>query len=62
MPEFVDVVVENIRHELSRMPSPFDKNGTVILFSAHSIPMSIINRGDPYIQVSEFSPLLREYD
>ena len=51
MPEFLEVMAGNIRHELSFMPPPFDKKDTVILFSAHSLPMSTVNRGDPYIQV-----------
>ncbi|KAM7535215.1 hypothetical protein Aperf_G00000101462 [Anoplocephala perfoliata] len=50
MPEFIQVIADNIRYELSLMPPPFDKKDTVILFSAHSIPMSVVNRGDPYIQ------------
>lgn len=55
MPEFIQVIADNIRHELSLMPPPFNKKDTVILFSAHSIPMSVVNRGDPYIQVGDRS-------
>lgn len=29
--------------------SPSSRSDTVILFSAHSLPMSVVNRGDPYI-------------
>lgn len=54
MPELAQVIADNIRHELSLMPPPYDKRDTVILFSAHSIPMSTVNRGDPYIQVSKY--------
>ncbi|VDD79428.1 unnamed protein product [Mesocestoides corti] len=50
MPEFSEVLAESIRRELSQMPPPFDSKNTVILFSAHSLPMSIVNRGDPYVQ------------
>ncbi|KAL5109257.1 Ferrochelatase mitochondrial [Taenia crassiceps] len=50
MPEFAEVLAENIRHELSHLSSTFDKESTIILFSAHSLPMRIVNRGDPYIQ------------
>ncbi|VDL19193.1 unnamed protein product [Hymenolepis diminuta] len=50
MPELAQVIADNIRHELALMPPPYDKRDTVILFSAHSIPMSTVNRGDPYIQ------------
>lgn len=52
MPEFAEVLAENIRHELSHLPRTFDKESTIILFSAHSLPMRIVNRGDPYIQAS----------
>ncbi|EUB60948.1 Ferrochelatase [Echinococcus granulosus] len=52
MPEFAEVLAENIRHELSHLPPTFDKENTIILFSAHSIPMWVVNRGDPYIQAT----------
>lgn len=39
-------VAQNIKTALSKYPSP---NRTVLLFSAHSLPMSVVNRGDPYI-------------
>ena len=29
--------------------SPEKRNDVVLLFSAHSLPMSIVNRGDPYV-------------
>lgn len=54
MPELIQVTADNIRRELALMPPPYDKKDTVILFSAHSIPMSTVNRGDPYIQVSKW--------
>ncbi|VDM23933.1 unnamed protein product [Hydatigera taeniaeformis] len=41
MPEFAEVVAENIRHELSHLPPTVNKENTIILFSAHSLPMQI---------------------
>ncbi|VDK32071.1 unnamed protein product [Taenia asiatica] len=41
MPEFAEVLAENIRHEVSHLPPTLDKENTIILFSAHSIPMKI---------------------
>ena len=29
--------------------SPEKRNDVVLLFSAHSLPMSVVNRGDPYV-------------
>ncbi len=52
MPQFAEVMAENIRQELAHMPAPYNEKDTVILFSAHSVPMSIVNRGDPYVQAS----------
>ncbi|VDN10127.1 unnamed protein product [Dibothriocephalus latus] len=42
--------IERIRNELAQMPDLKDPQDAVVLFSAHSIPLSIVNRGDPYIQ------------
>ncbi len=41
-------VAQNIEAALAKFP--LDKRSeTVLLFSAHSLPMSVVNRGDPYI-------------
>lgn len=41
-------VAQNIEAALAKFP--VDKRSeTVLLFSAHSLPMSVVNRGDPYI-------------
>jgi ferrochelatase len=58
-PGFVQAVTENVRASLSKFQSNLAEPGTswagneadrpVILFSAHSLPMSVVNRGDPYI-------------
>jgi ferrochelatase len=45
-PGFVEAVTQNILSTLSSFPST---SKPVLLFSAHSLPMSVINRGDPYV-------------
>ncbi|CAF1029856.1 unnamed protein product [Adineta steineri] len=46
-PGFIQAFVENIRNELNKFPAHV-RNDVVILFSAHSLPMKVVNRGDPY--------------
>ncbi|KAG8715866.1 ferrochelatase hem15 [Ceratobasidium sp. 395] len=58
-PGFIHAVTENVRRALSKFQANLAEPGTkwegneadmpVILFSAHSLPMSVVNRGDPYI-------------
>jgi hypothetical protein len=38
---------ENILAEIGKFPEE-DQDDVVILFSAHSLPMKVVNRGDPY--------------
>lgn len=45
----VQVFVDNIRTELEKFPGDV-KDDVVILFSAHSLPLRVVNRGDPYPQ------------
>jgi len=40
-------VAQNIEKSLATYPES-ERDGVVILFSAHSLPMSVVNRGDPY--------------
>ncbi|KAF8574118.1 ferrochelatase [Ramaria rubella] len=47
-PGFVDAVARNIEAALAKFP-PDRRANAVLLFSAHSLPMSVVNRGDPYI-------------
>jgi protoporphyrin/coproporphyrin ferrochelatase len=55
---YLDAVVEKVNVALSRFPEPARPE---ILFSAHSIPMSVIDRGDPYQQqIEETMSLLME--
>ena len=42
---YLDAVIEKINEALSRFPAPEQPE---IVFSAHSIPMSVIDKGDPY--------------
>ncbi|EGU11382.1 Ca-transporting ATPase [Rhodotorula toruloides ATCC 204091] len=44
---FVDAVARNIEASLQTYPSEV-RDSVVLLFSAHSLPMSVVNRGDPY--------------
>ncbi|KDQ10838.1 hypothetical protein BOTBODRAFT_35953 [Botryobasidium botryosum FD-172 SS1] len=44
----VEAVCENIIQALSKY-DPATRASTVLLFSAHSLPMEIVNRGDPYV-------------
>ncbi|KAI0311956.1 ferrochelatase [Amylostereum chailletii] len=47
-PGFVEAVAQNIERALNKFPED-KRNDTVLLFSAHSLPMSVVNRGDPYV-------------
>ncbi|GAA6061134.1 hypothetical protein JCM10212_001734 [Sporobolomyces blumeae] len=44
---FVDAVARNIEASLATYPAE-TRDDVVLLFSAHSLPMSVVNRGDPY--------------
>jgi len=46
-PPLIKTFAENIRKELEKFDSAIRKN-VVILFSAHSVPQYVMNRGDPY--------------
>jgi len=41
-------VAQNIEAALEKFP-PEKRSSVILLFSAHSLPMSVVNRGDPYI-------------
>ncbi|PPR07378.1 hypothetical protein CVT26_013694 [Gymnopilus dilepis] len=45
---FVEAVAQNIEAALAKFPAD-KRSETVLLFSAHSLPMSVVNRGDPYV-------------
>ena len=46
-PPLIKTFAENIRKELEKFDPAVRKN-VVILFSAHSVPQYVMNRGDPY--------------
>jgi protoporphyrin/coproporphyrin ferrochelatase len=57
-PNYLDAVAEKVTDALSRFPNPSHPE---IIFSAHSVPMSVIEKGDPYQrQIEETVRLLRE--
>ena len=41
-------VAQNIERALEKF-APETRSSVVLLFSAHSLPMSVVNRGDPYV-------------
>src|SRR5258708_11820131 len=57
-PMYLDAVIEKIEQALERFPVP---ERAEIVFSAHSVPMSVIVKGDPYQrQIEETVRLLME--
>jgi ferrochelatase len=46
---FLDTMAQSTRTALRQIPAG-ERDSAVILFSAHSLPLSVINRGDPYPQ------------
>ncbi|KAL7322361.1 ferrochelatase hem15 [Mucor circinelloides] len=46
-PGFVDATAKKIEAKLAEY-TPEELKDVVIMFSAHSLPMSVVNRGDPY--------------
>jgi protoporphyrin/coproporphyrin ferrochelatase len=46
-PGLVEAFAQNIEAQLSTYPED-RRDKAVLLFSAHSLPMSVVNRGDPY--------------
>jgi protoporphyrin/coproporphyrin ferrochelatase len=46
-PGLVEAFAKNIKDQLATYPEETRK-GVVLLFSAHSLPMSVVNRGDTY--------------
>ena len=46
-PLFVKTIAERIKEELVKFPCNI-RDDVIILFSAHSLPLKAVNRGDPY--------------
>ena len=56
-PTYLDSLVEKVNEALTRFPVP---ERPEIVFSAHSVPLSVIEKGDPYQrQIEETVQLLR---
>ena len=57
-PMYLDAVIEKINEALSRFPAP---ERPEIVFSAHSVPLAVIHKGDPYqSQIEETVRLLMQ--
>ncbi|KAF3702335.1 Ferrochelatase, mitochondrial [Channa argus] len=48
-PLLVECFAEHVTNELMKFPKE-KRDDVVILFSAHSLPLAVVNRGDPYPQ------------
>jgi len=48
-PGFIAAMTDTVRQGLEQF-DPADRDDVLLLFSAHSLPMSVVNRGDPYPQ------------
>lgn len=46
-PGLIEAFANNIKQKLLEFPEE-ERSDAVLLFSAHSLPMSVVNRGDPY--------------
>ncbi len=59
-PEYLEAVAANVRATLGRF-SPEERDRVLVVFSAHSLPESIVQRGEPYDrQLRETAKLLAE--
>eukprot|EP01087_Luapelamoeba_hula_P015342 TRINITY_DN4572_c0_g1_i4.p1 TRINITY_DN4572_c0_g1~~TRINITY_DN4572_c0_g1_i4.p1 ORF type:complete len:477 (-),score=105.33 TRINITY_DN4572_c0_g1_i4:105-1535(-) len=47
-PRFIEAVAKVVTDGLNKFPTPEDRKDAIILFSAHSLPAKIVNKGDPY--------------
>jgi ferrochelatase len=57
-PLYLDAVIEKIEQALARFPQP---ERAEIVFSAHSVPLAVIEKGDPYQrQIEETVQLLMQ--
>jgi protoporphyrin/coproporphyrin ferrochelatase len=57
-PGYLDALAERVNQALARFPNP---DRPQIVFSAHSVPMAVIEKGDPYQrQIEETVRLLRD--
>lgn len=47
-PGFISTVARHVRDALAKFPQEH-RDEVIILFSAHSLPMVVVNQGDPYV-------------
>lgn len=48
-PRFIEALAATVQAGLARLPAA-ERAGALLLFSAHSLPLRVIDRGDPYPQ------------
>jgi ferrochelatase len=48
-PGYIDAVAQRVRMGLAQF-APEDRDKVIIMFSAHSIPMKTVYKGDPYVK------------
>lgn len=48
-PKFIEAMTQTVRDGLEQF-EPSEREDVMIMFSAHSLPLDVINRGDPYPQ------------
>jgi len=48
-PLFIEAMAESVRRGLAQFPAE-EQSSVLLMFSAHSLPLDVINRGDPYPQ------------
>ena len=48
-PGYIAAVAKRVRLGLEQF-APEDRDRVVIMFSAHSVPMKVVNKGDPYVK------------
>ncbi|KAL6046320.1 Ferrochelatase [Balamuthia mandrillaris] len=49
-PSFIKVLTKKVQEGLALWTDPKEREDVIILFSAHSLPMKVVNRGDAYPQ------------
>lgn len=50
-PLFIEAVAEKVRESINK----FSSEKPVVIFSAHSLPVSLIEKGDPYVKQFEYT-------
>lgn len=46
---YIDALIDKIVHSITTKLTPEQRGSLCLLFSAHSIPMKTVQRGDPYV-------------